>query len=478
MNKTLAPSQKKKVIRSELNIEKWPIFATSTFKGKSREFSREIITEEGKILSKKVIIGKIADKEIGVLRTFEMKGFYALVKIWEDAGKIIDKNVNFSLHQIAEILRREWGRTTYRQIENMIDRLRFTPIKWIYSWKRKGDKEEYSLEDGFTILADKKIFEKKEAKQRVFSFNSFKFHDAILKNLVENHTKPVYLDTILNFQKEISVLLYRHIDLVMAGKDHYSRKTKELFRDLDLTEYSRPSKRKQLLDPVLKELEGAEMSTGRISQASLEKTADGKDWKVVFRKSKKNLEIKNEEKQKKADAAVILAIELFNKRYPEKRGMLKEEVAEILVKKYSFDKVTLHISRISNDKTVKNPVGLLRTSLEKEWDLKPTQDENQQKEKQDRDEKEKSDKARQQREREEFLKTKDEEERLNRIFFNLSAEEQESMKEEARGKIAEEHIENNQQKTNKFLLMDVMVMIKVREMLRGREKLNKSSKYV
>jgi len=39
-------------------------------------------------------------------------------------------------------------------------------------------------------------------------------------------------------------------------------------------------------------------------------------------------------------------------------------------------------------------------------------------------------------------------------------------------------MENNQEKTSKFFLMDIMVMIKVREILREQEELNKSSKNV
>lgn len=469
MDKKLTLLQEKKIIRSELNIEKWPIFTTSTFKGKSREFSREITTEDGKVLSKKVIVGRIAGKEAGVLRTFEMKGFYALVKIWEETGKPLNKNVNFALHQIAEILKREWGRTTYRQIRNMIDRLRFTPIKWTYSWKVKGTKEEYSLEDGFTILVDKKIFEKKESNQRVFSFSSFRFHDAILKNLIEKHTKPVYLDVILKLKKEISMFLYRHIDLIMADKNWYERRTKELFRDLDLGNYAHPSKRKQLLKPVLEELEGIELSTGIISQAKLVKTADGKDWKVVFRKSKKRVKIEHKKEQEEIDENAGLAIELFNKRFPHNKGMLRKETTENLIKKYTVDKVMLHISRISNVESVNNPVGLLRISLEKNWDLPPTREEIQKKEKQVKNEKDKKEREEQQTERERYLGEKEAEERLNKIFFNLPKTEQESLKEEAKRLIIEQHIDGSQEKLSKFSLIDTMVMIKVREILKGKK---------
>ncbi|MBI4708150.1 MAG: replication initiator protein A [Candidatus Omnitrophica bacterium] len=380
MNTSLATQEERKTIRAELNIEKWPIFTTSTFKGKSREISREIITEDRKRLSKKVIVGKIADKEVGVLRIFEMKGFYTLIKIWEKAGKPIDKNVNFALHQVAEILKREWGGTTYRQIKNMIDKLRFIPIKWIYSWKVKDGEEEYTLEDGFTILADKRIFEKKESGQMEFSFSSFRFHNAILKNLIENHTKPVYLDVILKLKKEVSILLYRHLDLIMADKNYFERRTRELFSDLELSEYSRPSARKRLLEPVLKELEGVELSTGILNQAKLKMTKNGEDWKVVFKKSPKRFKIEY------------------------KRAPGEEE-------------------------------------------------------------------------KEGYLKERGEEERLDKIFLGLSQEEQEKLKEEAKGLIIEQYSDGSggsQEKVNEFFLRDIMVMIKVRELLREREIKNES----
>jgi hypothetical protein len=322
------------------------------------------------------------------------------------------------------------------------------------------------MEDGFTILANKQIFEKKESNQRVFAFSSFRFHEAILKNLIENHTNPVYLDVILSFKKEISVLLYGHIDLIMADKNYYERTIEGLFSDLDLGKYKYPSQRKRLLEPALEELEGVELTTGILNYAKLEKTVDGKDWKVVFKKSRKGLKIAYKEKQENKNNEASLAIELFNKRFPQEKGMLKEDVIESLIKEYSFDKVMLHISRISNDGEINNPVGLLRASLEKEWDLPPTQEEIQLQEKQVRDGKEKRESEGQEREKDRCLREKEEEERLTKIFFNLPKEEQESLKEEARRLIIEQHIDNTQDKISEFFLRDVLVMIKVIEILR------------
>ena len=478
MEQQIIPKEERKIIRQELNIEKWPIFTTSTFKGKSREVSREIILKNGDKAKRKVVVGKTQEGEMGVLRIADYKVFNALIKLWEEVGRPSDKDVNFSIHNVAKTLKLQWGRSTYKHLHKALERLKVIPIIWEDSFYQKETDVTERLVEYFNILDNLTIFERRAGDQVYFTFSRFRLNNRIISNLLHNYSKPVYLDVILKFKKEISVLLYGHIDLIMADKNNYERKTKELFSDLELSDYSRPSARKRLLEPVLNELKGVELSTGIISQAKLEKTVDDKDWKVVFRKSRKGLKLERREKQENENSKAASVIELFNKRFPQKKGTLKGEAIEALVKKYSLDKVMLNISRISNDGTVNNPVGLLRTSLEKEWDLPATKEEIQQQEKQARDEKEKKEREQQQREREEYLKTKVEEERLNKIFFSLSQKEQEGLKEEARQKIITEHMEDSQEKTSKFFLMDIMVMIKVREILREQEELNKSSKNV
>ncbi|MBU2437116.1 MAG: replication initiator protein A [Candidatus Omnitrophica bacterium] len=471
MENTIIP-EKRTIIRQELNIEKWPLFAPSTYRKKSREITRKVLLENGNSAERKVTIGKTQQGEMGILRIVDYKIFCGLVGIWEEAGKPKEGKTNFAIHNLAKLLKLQWGRSTYRHIYKALERLKVVPIIWEDSFYQKESNTTERMVRYFNILDDLVIFERRAGNQMYLAFSSFKLNNKIISNLLNNHTKPLYLDEIVKLKKEISVLLYRYIDLIMADKNHFERRTQELFSDLELSEYRYPSKRKQLLAPALKELEGAELSTGIISQANLEKTTDGKDWKVVFRKSKKSLRIEHKEKQENKNTEAILAVELFNKRFPQKKGMLKEEVIEALIKKYSFDKVMLHISRISNNETVNNPVGLLKTSLEKEWDLPPTKEEIQQQEKQARDEKEKRERERQERERGEYLKTKEEEERLNKIFFSLTPEEQESLKEEARQEIIAEHMEDSQEKTSKFFLMDIMVMIKAREILREQESKN------
>lgn len=471
MEKEIILKEDRKIVRQELNIQKWPLFATSTCRKKSREIVREVILENGDRVARKVTIGKINENEVGILRITDYKIFNALVKLWEEAGKPVNTGVNFALYKISNSLRVDWGGKTYKEIRKALTRLKAIPITWEDSFYQKETETTEKMVDYFNILEDLRIFERKRDKtdQPYFAFSVFKLNYRIINNLLNNYSKPLYLDVILRFKKEISVLLYGHIDLIMADKNLYERKTQQLFDDLELSEYKYPSDRKRLLEPALRELEGVELTTGILDYAKLEKTIDGKDWKVVFRKSRKRPKIEYKKEQEKTNNNVGQMIGFFNQKFPDKKGLLTEDTAKQLIIEYSLNKVMLHISRISNDRSVNNPVGLLRMSLEKKWDLPLTKEEIREKEKQTRDEKEKKQREEQQREKERYLREEGEEERLTKIFFSLPKEEQESLKEEAKRLIIEQYIDDTQDKMSEFFLRDIMVMIKVRELLRKRE---------
>jgi len=272
------------VIRSELNLEKWAIlFATSKFKGKSREVYRHL--HEAKV---GVIIGRQKDDqgnviEVGVLRVSDLKVFYGLIRLWELAGRPADEPVRAGFRELARILGKQWGGEEYNQLRLALERLRRIPIDWVGSFycKETDTLEEYVSQTN--ILSVLELYRRKRATSLQAGF-AFKFDDHLLNNLLHNYTKPLNLDVILKFRKELSVLLYCHIDLVLADKDRYERKTGELFEDLAIAgvKYRYPSARKQNLEPALRELQGVRLSTGILRQAILERTQSGKDYKAVF----------------------------------------------------------------------------------------------------------------------------------------------------------------------------------------------------
>lgn len=303
-------------IRVELNLEKWPIWKPSHSRNEQKRaevFERQITLLNGSKENAQLIVNAIGN--LSLFTTEDQRTLYASIKLWEDAGKPASGIIPFSLRKVAKIKKKKWGSDTLKEIIDSLEKHRGILFKWVHSFYDSTTGETLHNLDYFNIFQDLKIaYRTKGDKVGNKAVGYFRFHDLILKNLLANHTKPLYLDVILNFKSEIAQLIYTRIDLIIANKTRYERRTKELFEDLNLEgkRYIYPSVRKQLLDPALKELQGVFLSTGILIEARLEKTKDEKDYKVVFIKQpfSKNEEPRNgageKEEQKKEQPILVL----------------------------------------------------------------------------------------------------------------------------------------------------------------------------
>ena len=222
-----------------------------------------------------------------MLTTEDQKTYYALIKHWEDRGRT-DKQVPFSIRGLAKGLKKKWGTNVIHSVTESLIRLRTIPFLWRNSYYDSTTGETIKILDTFNILSELKIVQREQDGVVNREVGYFKFNDFTLNNLLANHTKPLLLETVLGFRSEIALLLYTYLDLIIADKTSYERRTKELFEDLGLRgkAYRNLSDRKRVLENALKELRGAPLTTGRISAAYLAETKDGKDYKVVFRKGR------------------------------------------------------------------------------------------------------------------------------------------------------------------------------------------------
>lgn len=279
-------------IRTELNIEKWPAIWNPTHSKihsrrtvASRTMEREITNQDGTTFVSKVTINPIA--HLGDLTTDDQRTLYALIRHWEDRGKPAAETP-FSVRQLARLLHKKgWGTNVIDAVTGSLERLRGTLLVWTRSYRTK-DKRAEDLETVYiNILSKLKIVRRKVDGHITTEAGYFQFDDQILKNLLSNYTKPFLFDVFIDIKGEIALKLYSYLDLIMADKKHFERRTGELFQDLGLTgaSYRNPSKRKQNLQNAVAELEGILLTTGVLKSATIEKTKDGKDYKVVFTKS-------------------------------------------------------------------------------------------------------------------------------------------------------------------------------------------------
>jgi hypothetical protein len=276
-------------IRSELNIEKWPaIWQPSKSKNKStlRVMEREGLASDGSRVVSRVEVGYT---QLGTLSTEEQKTLYVLIKLWEEGGKP-DTQVFFSSRGLARLLKKKgWGTNVIQAITKSLRKLRTIPIEWINSYFDKTENGAVVVDRRpFTILGDLRIVERRQDGAVNSSLGYFKFDDHVLTNLQLNYTKPVCIDEFFKLKSEIAQLIYSHVDLMLFDKSKYERRSRELFDDLGLrnAEYGHMYERKRAIARALKELNGIRLSSGVLKSATLERTADRKDYKVVFSKSK------------------------------------------------------------------------------------------------------------------------------------------------------------------------------------------------
>ncbi len=275
-------------VRSELNLEQWSIWfpARSNRDPGPRVLTREITTGNGEKIAAEV---EITASRKGTLTTEDQRTYYALVE-HHQRNERREGIVYFSLRGLSKSLAKRWGTGTIETITDSLTRLRANTIIWRHAYHDAGTGKAQEELGFFNIITDLKIVTAKRDGHVTRAEGYFKLNDAIIANLEQNHTKPVLLDVVLKFKSETAQILYTQLDRILS-KDitTYERRTKELFADLGLEgrKYNQPSGRKQQLKPAIAELEGVPLSNGFVIQsATLERTADQKDYKLVIRRGR------------------------------------------------------------------------------------------------------------------------------------------------------------------------------------------------
>lgn len=315
-------------IRPELNLEKWPIWRPSNSRLEQQDeviIKRESILPNGMKSTAQVKVQRVG--KLGLLTTEDQKVYYALIKIWEENG-CPTAQVLFSLRRLSRILNKTWGKKIIEYLSLSTTKLRAVPFVMVNTFYDSVTKEIIEVMDVFNILSELKIVKRKTDGHITKEAGYFRFNDHILKNLLNNYTKPLLMDVVISFKSEIAQILYTYLDLIMAGKTHYERKTKDLFNDLNIEgkSYQNLSDRKRKLEKAFQELRGVQFSSGILDEARLEETKDGKDCKAVFvKKSLKKHYTENIEEVKqlllpKVDPLADDLVKYFHQRLNRPNG--------------------------------------------------------------------------------------------------------------------------------------------------------------
>ena len=286
-----APATPARRVRSELNLEQWSIWlpSNSNRDPAPRVLTREIVSENGQSVTAEV---EIAASRKGTLTTEDQRTYYALIEHHQRNGRP-DNLVYFSLRGLAKSLTKQWGTRTIETITDSLTRLRANTLVWKHSYHDAVTGKTQEEVAFFNIITDLKIVTAKQDGHVTRAEGYFKLNDSITANLARNHTKPVLLDVVLAFKSEVAQVLYTQLDRILSRDiTTYERRTRELFADLGLDgkKYAFPSGRKQLLEPAMSELQNAPLTNGYlIRSVAIERTVDGKDYKLVVKRARTRL---------------------------------------------------------------------------------------------------------------------------------------------------------------------------------------------
>jgi len=292
--KTTTINQQKEIVRSDINLEKWSIFTTQRRHG-LRVLKRGTTLEDGTNLTQSVSIG--GKGMVDTLTAEDGKIFYLLLDMWEKGGRNPSGTVHSSINRILNSLisssdgstpkltrRGNWSKAWF---EKKVKKLLSIPL--VYEWAYRNKDGSWRTYESLTLLSSADIFERRFRslkKQGFFDFSSFTIHPVIIKSIRERNIKPIRLDVILRLKKEISVILYRFLDLILFDKAHYERDVDDLAKELDFGASRRKDLLKQLREACA-ELQGNDLSTGSIHYCRVEKRVDVPGWKLTVHKSKR-----------------------------------------------------------------------------------------------------------------------------------------------------------------------------------------------
>ena len=310
-SEAFAAMKQRRLVRSELNLEKNAVFTVSTYKKKSREVSVETRGSNGEIAKRVMVVGRTAEGvETGVLTTTHFKVYLVLVELWEKAGRPINDPVHFTVYKVIKRLGLQDDGRTYSIIKRALYGLRQIPIEFIDSFYTRDD--DFRSLKPFTILGYLDMYERKNIgkRKKIRAYGEFQFDRHILESLLNNHVHPLRLDIISCFRKhkDLAVLIYTYIDRSIAFRGRFEIRLEKLFGNLDLSQrhVKYPSDRKRVIGPVLDQIRGRELSTGVLSDIDIVRTVDGKDYKLVCGKKPFTKRLKKQEELSQSQLELAL----------------------------------------------------------------------------------------------------------------------------------------------------------------------------
>jgi hypothetical protein len=220
--------------------------------------------------------------------TTTLRVYLGLGQLWENLNRPEDGVVEFSGRQLAHVMGKRWqGQHTSNLISEHLEILEYTKIEFAFTYKHKnGDYDEYT--DPIKIISSGRYVaqHRRQSGDAFRQLHRYTLHPELVKNMLQNHVRPLNYQTFIALKNDISASLYTQIDLYLSGKPKYERRSFELLT-IDLgyqgERYKSRRARHAKLKELVADLDGRELVHGKLS-LTINPTKDNSDWKLTARK--------------------------------------------------------------------------------------------------------------------------------------------------------------------------------------------------
>jgi hypothetical protein len=368
---------KNRLIQTERSIERYvgQIFPSNKSERLNKEYSKQWpVKARHKISGKVITVGTQGIKikpSLDKLRytTETLKIYWALIFLW-NANGCPEANVEIesNLSDLCKILTIEKNGEVYKRLIKELYCLKETSLEFLRSFEVKGG-EKYKSRN-INILTEfnhnyrektqnkyEKALELDKEHQSKQKF-SFKFNSDIIENLKNKVTIPVNLKVLNSIRSSIAqsmytktnkILMWRYKEALRGGIVDYENTARRIVGEIGLKQknYKYPSRRKALINLIVKALDGKELTQpGYTIKAELFDAAN-MDYKVRFTLVVDKTKIKKSNRPKviNTDPDVIRTIIDRIKEYIQPKTNKDDDAYKIYAQVYSYDLINVAVGQ-------------------------------------------------------------------------------------------------------------------------------------
>ena len=274
------------IIRPEENLERHQMFIFPHARTKGldqlRKHSWDVSLQDGREAIASIAVDPASSAKAYTWRTYDV--YKALVTIWDSRGMPAEP-FETSLTEIAKQMEVPTNGRMMKAIQDELTCLYKTTLSWSLSFK--GEKSHQTVKNQHILetFDYSSLNERAELDDRFEKVCVVRFDKKIQENHRAQRTIPVNRTALKAITSPIAKVLYNRVDSILSKHSIFERTARNLVQDLYLTlsRYKYKSQRKQLVDKLNEQLNGLRLSNMKILTVAIQETADGSDWKCVFR---------------------------------------------------------------------------------------------------------------------------------------------------------------------------------------------------